>query len=78
MKVPREVFKNTPGECQWLNDAHLSHLEIPPFSSFTLYGGDNDPLRIDFYTQEKPEYNQHPNYVLVRGVDGEWFEGEQE
>lgn len=74
MKFPRESFKNTPEECAWLSDTHLSELLLPEFASFTLYGGENNPSRIDFYEHQKPEYNHLPNYILIRGEDGEWLE----
>lgn len=42
----------------WAFSEHVKEPDNPAFNSAVLYGNDDAPVRIDFYTQSSPELNR--------------------
>lgn len=66
----REQFLNTPADCAWLRETHLKDTTVPTFGSFTLYGNEDAPARLDLFPMSKPEYNTEPCAVVEPGDAG--------
>lgn len=73
MRFHREIFMNTPEECQWLRDTHLaSVVGYPPFASFMLAGPNDAPVRLDLYGVRQPAYNVYPIATVSKNDENEW------
>jgi hypothetical protein len=64
-----ERFKDTPEECQHLRDTHLKGFDTLPFSSYTIAGDVDDPVRLDLFANQRPAHNEYPISVFNREGD---------
>jgi hypothetical protein len=61
----KEIYLNSPEDCQWLRETHLkdSNLNngpVPEFKSFCLFGNEDCPTAILIYKNEHPTIDHKP------------------
>ena len=71
MQFHREIFLNTPEDCEWLRTTHLKAIGFPAFESFTLAGNEDSPHSVELYARRKPEYNEQPVATYTQGDEGD-------
>ena len=71
MKVLRQIFLNSPEDCDWLRTTHLKHTTPPAFLSFGLDGNEDAPVNVRLYANRKPEYNEKPIAVYHQDTHGD-------
>ena len=59
----KEIFLDTPEDCQWLRDVHLGGRTNYKFESFVLYGNQDAPTRVDLYTTADPLFTDEPHTI---------------
>lgn len=68
-----QMFANTPDDCTWLLDTHLSaqYVEdaVPPFASYILYGNEDCPDRLELFADADPLYTDRPIAVFIYNPD---------
>jgi len=67
----RELFLNSPADCEWMRGTHLKAGKPPQFASFVVAGNEDSPARVDLYASQRPEYNERPVAVYEQNDEGE-------
>ena len=61
----KQQLLNTKEDCQWLKDTALKGRAVDfNFASFVLYGNEDCPEKVDFYTAENPLITDTPFPVI--------------
>lgn len=68
-RFQHERFFNEHLECVVLLTTTLKGQTPPPFKSFTLYGSEDAPFRLDLYASNDPLYNDQPTAVYERNSE---------
>lgn len=70
----RMAFFNEHEDLVWLKETHLSDApQVPPFSSFIMYGNEDCPDAIVLYSQEEPTIMDSPVATYELGPDLQYW-----
>ena len=58
----KQIFLNTPEDCQWLRDTVLGGRGVM-FESFVLYGNEDCPEKVDLYPMAEPLVTDEPHTI---------------
>lgn len=64
MELLNMSFYYEPIDCEWLRKVHLGERIDYKFSSFVLYGNEDDPAKVDLYASDNPSLMDKP-YTVV-------------
>ena len=59
----KQIFLNTPEDCQWLRDTCLGGRTDYKFESFVLYGNEDSPIGVDLYPDAEPLVTDEPHII---------------
>jgi len=64
-------FLNTPDDCNWLRETHLSDQEPPTFRSFVMVGNEDCPDKVQLYAESDPLNRDTPVAVYESNDSGD-------